>query len=288
MQTKEFSLTLDMVRPIAFEPFEVTEGDTGNVLRVLLQNDGEPMLLNNCWVVIVYSSVAGFCCQDTTDGVTIEETAGRFSLLMDPRNYGPGNVSVDVQIYSGENRAVLITSATFDFRCRRSLISEGIIRANMAYPPLIAAASEALDAAAEARAQAAAIETSLGEMNVQADWTETDSASDAFVRHKPYIPSQPGDVHAEPAKLRFTDVTVAASAFVADATYADYPYRAAISLTGVTATMTPEVTLGVQDATSGMFAPVVACYDGGVYLYANAVPGAATTIPTILCWKEAS
>ena len=228
MQTKEFSLTLDMVRPVPFVPFEVTEGDTGNVLRVLLQNDGEPMLLNDCWVVIVYSSAAGFCCQDTTDGVTIEETAGRFTLLMDPRNYGPGNVSVDVQIYSGPSRAVLITSTTFGFRCRRSLISEGIIRANMAYPPLIAAAQEAMEAAAEARAQAASIADSLGDRNVQPNWAEADNTSDAFIRNKPFIPAQPSDIGAVSMADRI--LTLLATSWTGE----EAPYAQTVAAAGVT------------------------------------------------------
>jgi hypothetical protein len=49
--------------------------------------------------------------------------------------------------------------------------------------------------------------------------------------------------------------------------------------------MTPEVIFGCADAAGGNFAPVADCYAGGVYLYAAAAPGAAMTIPTIICWK---
>lgn len=87
------------------------------------------------------------------------------------------------------------------------------------------------------------------------------------------------------ARLQFTDTEVAAAAFVADTTYEDFPYRAAIALTGVTANMTPEVVLGVTEAISGSYAPVSECYDGGVYIYASEAPEAAITIPTIICWK---
>ena len=86
-------------------------------------------------------------------------------------------------------------------------------------------------------------------------------------------------------KLQFTDVVVAKTAFVTNDTYGDYPYRASIALTGVLSTMTPEVVLSVVDAVSGNFAPVVTSYDGGIYLYAESVPDAAITIPTILCWR---
>ena len=86
-------------------------------------------------------------------------------------------------------------------------------------------------------------------------------------------------------KLQFNDTAVPTSAFVADTTYEDYPYRAAVALTNVIANMIPEVVFSLADATSGIFAPVAEAYNGGVYLYANDVPEAAITIPTIICWR---
>lgn len=71
---------------------------------------------------------------------------------------------------------------------------------------------------------------------------------------------------------------------MADETYADYPYRAAIPLTGVTAASFAEVVLSPTDAVSGAYAPVCETYAGGIYLYANAVPSAAMTIPAIVIW----
>lgn len=86
-------------------------------------------------------------------------------------------------------------------------------------------------------------------------------------------------------KLLFTNIGVPVSAFVADSTYQDYPFRAAIALTGVLDTMIPEVVLAVADAIDGNFAPVAATYNGGVYLYAASAPESAITVPTIICWK---
>ena len=94
------------------------------------------------------------------------------------------------------------------------------------------------------------------------------------------------DVAVELKKLMFTNTTVAAASFLADATYTDYPYRAAVALTGVISGMVPEVIFGLEDAVSGVFAPVAETYNGGIYLYANGVPSAAITIPTIICWRD--
>lgn len=91
----------------------------------------------------------------------------------------------------------------------------------------------------------------------------------------------------EPKKLAFTNKSVAASAFVSNSTYADYPFRASVALTGVTSSMIPDVTFSVPDAVSGNYAPVSAAYDGGVYIYAATKPDAAITIPTIICWRGA-
>lgn len=89
----------------------------------------------------------------------------------------------------------------------------------------------------------------------------------------------------EMSKLQFSNVSVPASLFVADTTYEDYSYKAAVALSGVTSTMIPEVVFSLVDAVGGNFAPVVESYNGGIYLWAMDVPESDITIPTILCWK---
>ena len=87
--------------------------------------------------------------------------------------------------------------------------------------------------------------------------------------------------------LRFSDITVPASAFAADSTYPDYPYRAAVALTGVLERMIPEVVFSVSTLADTGFAPVAQCYDGGVYIWADGIPSGDVAIHTILCWKGA-
>lgn len=88
----------------------------------------------------------------------------------------------------------------------------------------------------------------------------------------------------QPKKLLFSNVSVSAASFVSDSTYEEYGYRAQIALTGVTASMVPEVIFGLDDAVSGIFAPIVESYSGGIYLYASEQPSDATTVPTIIAW----
>lgn len=93
-------------------------------------------------------------------------------------------------------------------------------------------------------------------------------------------------VAVELKKLTFTNTVVPVASFLADATYDDYGYRAAVPLTNVISGMIPEVVFGVADAISGLFAPVAESYNGGIYIYATDVPEAPITIPTIILWRE--
>lgn len=70
-----------------------------------------------------------------------------------------------------------------------------------------------------------------------------------------------------------------------DATYTDFPYRATVPLTGVTATMIPTVVYDAPEAISGTYAPIAKSFDGGVYLWAAEAIATAINIPTIFCWE---
>lgn len=81
------------------------------------------------------------------------------------------------------------------------------------------------------------------------------------------------------------NVSVDTSAWSADATYTDYPFRATIPITGCSVNHLPEVIFALADASSGNFAPISETYDGGVYIYAAEKPSEAMTIPTIKLTK---
>ena len=83
-------------------------------------------------------------------------------------------------------------------------------------------------------------------------------------------------------------MSVAASAWVSDSTYAAYPYAASIVCPGVTASHVPEVVFGATEAASGNFAPVALSGSGTVKIYAAAKPTAAITVQSITCIKAVS
>jgi hypothetical protein len=106
---------------------------------------------------------------------------------------------------------------------------------------------------------------------------------------------KPGDfanashAHAGYAEVKiFSGVSVAASAWVSDSTYAAYPYAASIACPGVTASHVPEVVFGATEAASGDFAPVALSGSGTVKIYAATKPTAAITVQSITCIKAVS
>ena len=95
--------------------------------------------------------------------------------------------------------------------------------------------------------------------------------------------------HAGYAEVKiFSGVSVAASAWVSDSTYAAYPYAASIACPGVTASYVPEVVFGAVEAASGNFAPVALSGSGTVKIYAATKPTAAITVQSITCIKAVS
>lgn len=85
-------------------------------------------------------------------------------------------------------------------------------------------------------------------------------------------------------RVMFSNTSVATSSFVSDSTYSGYSYKAVITLSGVAASMFPEVVFSPSDAESGNFAPVATAGSGSVTIYAKSVPSAAITIPSIVCF----
>ena len=66
-------------------------------------------------------------------------------------------------------------------------------------------------------------------------------------------------------------------------TYADYPFRADITIQGVTTDYSPDVRFGLDEAVSGIFAPIADTGTNKVMIYASEQPSATVTIPVIIC-----
>ena len=85
--------------------------------------------------------------------------------------------------------------------------------------------------------------------------------------------------------MAFGPQTVASSAWASDSTYSDYPYRAAVALSGVTANHAPIVNFSNADSLSGKLSPVSESYNGGVYIYATEALAETVNIGSVICVK---
>lgn len=72
--------------------------------------------------------------------------------------------------------------------------------------------------------------------------------------------------------------TVLVADWVADGTYEDYPYRAAIPMQGATTDNFPYVEFQQNEQESGNYADVCMSYDGGVYIFCKEIPSTAITV----------
>ena len=79
--------------------------------------------------------------------------------------------------------------------------------------------------------------------------------------------------------IEFSNVEV--QSWVSDNTYADFPYKADISLTGVVQTMIPIVTFSIVDALSGNYAPIAETGNNKVTIWGKT--NTSIIIDTILC-----
>lgn len=314
---KTFRINLDLKRVTAqaekIPPLVV--GDNGNILEITLTDSGEPVNLEGCRVVAVFSTSDGQPVEQDTEGNGVTITGENMNVLvidLKTTSYSVGKNNCEIQIYSGENLGTLVTTANFNFDGRPGILNDETIQAEDKFP-ILTALIERVENLATATGDMTKEEYDPDEDGVVEKAEEAENAkmlggkypeqfAERFHAAQHYkggadqitpkdigaLPETtiPADIGAEAARLQFVNVSALAAAFIADTTYESFPYRGAVALTGVTAAMVPEVVFGVGEATSGIFAPIAEAYDGGIYLYAAEIPEADITIPTIICWKE--
>lgn len=73
-------------------------------------------------------------------------------------------------------------------------------------------------------------------------------------------------------------ISVAVSDWISDTTYADYPYKAAVAVPGVTEDYTPYVIFSPAAADSRILCRFSNTYNGGTFIYATEIPNEALSI----------
>lgn len=170
--TKGFEVALDIADSGANRQFTLVEGDTGNRLSILLTDGGYPVDLSGCRVIAVFSKSNGSAFQDSGDekgGVTLcGPLNNQVDIELFPGSVAPGMVECELQIYSDAELSTLVTTAKFNFSCRKALMGEDALPSLPQYPLLTelmqkVQQQEALcaSAAAEARESAAACNAAI-------------------------------------------------------------------------------------------------------------------------------
>ena len=161
---KSFPVMLDMKRSASNREFELVEGDTGNEITVTLKDDGQAVDLTGCRVLAVFSKSNGTSSQDSEAGSLIV-SGNTVTIPVYAASVAPGLVECELQVYSGENNDTLVTSAKFNFKCRRGILNADTLESTDEYPLLVGliddvnGLSEAVNAAEAARASAEAART---------------------------------------------------------------------------------------------------------------------------------
>lgn len=137
---KSFDVALDIAASIGNRAFTVVEGDTGNLLRISLTDGGQPIDLTGCRVIAVFSKSNGIAAQDSAieDGGVLLRGAlnNEVHINLFPASFAPGMVECELQIYSDQSLATLVTTAKFNFNCRPAMLSEEVLNATPELPML--------------------------------------------------------------------------------------------------------------------------------------------------------
>ena len=137
MVQKTFPIALDIKRPTANPDFEIVLGDNGNVLEVTLTDDGTAVNLTGCLVCAIFSKSDGNTAQQDNDGHGITVSGNMLTISLYTTSAAPGLVECELQVYSGTDKTTLVTSAKFNFMCRRGIANDDTIEATDEWPILV-------------------------------------------------------------------------------------------------------------------------------------------------------
>lgn len=138
---KTFDVALELKQTSTNPTFSVIEGDTGNRIHITVTDGGSAVDLSGCRVIAVFSKTNGISMQDSgVEGGGVEiggSYKNEITISLFASSFAPGNIECELQIYSGEDMATLITTAYFNFACRRAKMNEDVLLGTNEYPLLV-------------------------------------------------------------------------------------------------------------------------------------------------------
>ena len=277
-------ITIDVSDPLTTHVIKaVQEDNRSRFVEITLVSNGEPLS-----IPVGASGMIGLRRPNGTYVLYDEDDDGNKAVTFDGNVATAylsqealalaGELYTSVSIYTSSQR---LTAFHFVVAVEETAVPSGVVVETDYFNILEGLVEDAVDAAARADAALAALTSAS---TTQAGIVQlVDGIASTSVTMAPTANAMR---MLEPRKLLFTNKTVQTTDFVlqSPADHADYPYRAAVALTGVESGMIPEVIFSVEDATGGGFAPCAESYFGGIYIYAMSAPEAAVTIPTIILW----
>lgn len=144
---KVFDVALDIKRPSSHKDFTVINGDTGNSIHITLTDGDDPVNISGCRIIAAFSRPDGFTSlQDSSikdGGVSIGGAENNeVDIRLFPASFSPGMVECELQIYSDASLSTLVTTARFNFSCRKAIVNEDTVQASPEYPLLRSLADE--------------------------------------------------------------------------------------------------------------------------------------------------
>lgn len=137
---KTFPVSLDLKRSTSNRDFRLVDGDTGNKIVITLTDDGSPVNLSGCRVNAIFSHPSGTYMQSSYSqdgGVAIGGTDNNIVTIdVMTASFSSGTVNCELQVYSGSDYNVLVTTASFNFEARAALISDQVVESETSYPIL--------------------------------------------------------------------------------------------------------------------------------------------------------
>ena len=177
---KVFDVALDIKRPSSHKDFTVVNGDTGNRIHITLTDGDDPVDISGCRVIAAFSRPDGSTSlQDSgmqDGGVTIGGAdSNEVDILLFPASFSPGMVECELQIYSDSSLSTLVTTARFNFSCRKAIVNEDTVQASPEYP-LLRSLTDELKNSADGLAQLMAETTQAEAARVLAETKREEAA----------------------------------------------------------------------------------------------------------------
>lgn len=143
MQLKEYSFRLDIKKKKDIEYIEVVQGDTGtNVFNITLFDGYNPYNLYNLHVEIIFKKADGTTVEQN-DIEKVNDVQGKIRCVLKTNTIAyPGKVIAELKILDNEK---MLTSTTFEFWVRKSLLNDETIESTNEFPILTQLINETHD-----------------------------------------------------------------------------------------------------------------------------------------------